>query len=394
MMHLAFLAARTLLFRRGSFVLLLTAITGALGLQISNSANVEGYSAEIFNKGILPSIGHILVTNSDAEPVRGRANIVTKLSSQPDVATVAPRFLHPAVLFHRTNRQPINATGVVATAEEQANHFCGRLASGRCFSSPGARELVLGHRLGADLKVAVGDTATLVLPFEDLDGVRYVKERFTIVGLLRPLGGFTGVEHAAFLPIDVLCSLVEDQDAFTSLHVYLKQGRAAEAVADGLQRVTGPSLSVRAWPQAAAGIVPLIESSRSVNRISQAMVVLAILLPTLALLWINVIREQRQIAAMQAIGFTRQAVFTVYLMRASFLGILGSLLGLATGLLLCVYFREHPIYYQNGFSIVPLLRTSTLVESVALALLITTMGGMAPALHAAFSNPTMTMRGP
>lgn len=394
MMHLIFLAARTLIFRRGSFALLLIAITGAMGLQVSNGANVEGYSEEIFKKGILPSIGHIRITAHESEPVRGRTALVASLSSQPQVVAVAPRFSHPAVLFHQGNRQPIGAVGVVSQAEEQGNQFCSRLAAGRCFSAAGARELVLGHRLGADLKVAVGESATLVVPFEDVDGVRYVKQRFTVVGLLKPLGGFTSVEHAAFLPIDELCSLLEERDALTSVHLYLRDGASPEIVATQLQKMLGTNLRVRAWPQAAEGILPLIESSRHVNRISQAMVVLAILLPTLALLWINVMREQRQIAAMRAIGFTRRSVFTVYLLRAGLLGLLGSLLGLATGLLLCAYFRGHPIYHQNGFSIVPLLHASTMIEAFALALVMTTLGGIAPALLAAFSNPTTTMRGP
>jgi putative ABC transport system ATP-binding protein len=190
-----------------------------------------------------------------------------------------------------------------------------------------------------------------------------VKERFIVVGLLQPLGGFTNIEHAAFLHIDELSTLLEDRDALSSLHVYLRPGASPDPVAVGLQKALGETLRVQAWRQAAAGIVPLIESSRHVNRISQAMVILAILLPTLALLWINVIREQRQIAALQAIGFTRRALFLVYLLRASFLGALGSLLGLATGLLLCSYFRDHPIYHQSGFTIVPLLRTSGVFES-------------------------------
>lgn len=393
MMHLVFLAARTLLFRRGSFVLLLVAISGALGLQISNSANVEGYSEEIFKKGILPSIGHILITAPDGEPLRGRAALLASLSARPEILATAPRLAHPAVLFYRGRHQPVSTVGIEAESEQRANQFCQRLAAGRCLSSAGGRELVLGHRLAADLGVRVGEAATLVLPFEDMGSLRYVKERFTVVGLLQPLGGFTNIEHAAFLHIDELSTLLEDRDALSSLHVYLRPGASPDPVAVGLQKALGETLRVQAWRQAAAGIVPLIESSRHVNRISQAMVILAILLPTLALLWINVIREQRQIAALQAIGFTRRALFLVYLLRASFLGALGSLLGLATGLLLCSYFRDHPIYHQSGFTIVPLLRTSPLIESVVLAFVIATLGGLLPALHAAFSNPTMTMRG-
>lgn len=394
MMHLFFLAARTLIFRRGSFVLLLVAITGALGLQISNSANIAGYSAEIFNKGILPSTGHILITASDREPVRSRAALIAQAEAAVPGVIAVPRFAHPAVLFSGGSRQPISAMGVIPRLEEQANHFCGRMLAGRCPSSPGSHELVLGNVLASDLHIGVGDTATLVLPFEDLDGVRYAKERFTVVGVLSPLGGFTSIEHAAFLHIDELCALLQEGPSLTSLHLYLPAVSAAERVAQSLQQSLGTAVRVRAWPQAAAGIVGLLESSHSVNRISQAMVVLAILLPTLALLWINVIREQRQIAAMQAIGFTRQALFVVYLLRGSLLGVLGSLLGLVTGVVLCWYFRAHPIYQQHGFAIVPLLHTRTALELMLGTLFITTLGGVAPALHAAFSNPTMTMRGP
>ena len=127
MMHLFFLAARTLIFRRGSFVLLLVAITGALGLRISNSANICGILGGDLQQRILPSTGHILITASDREPVRSRAALIAQAEAAVPGVIAVPRFA-PAVLFSGAVASRLAPWGIPGS--EQANHFCGRMLAG------------------------------------------------------------------------------------------------------------------------------------------------------------------------------------------------------------------------------------------------------------------------
>lgn len=393
MSHLLFLALKTLLFRRGSFILLLVAISGALGLQIANSANLDGYSQELLQKGVVNAIGHIVVSAREPGPLRQRASRISRLTSHPLIATIAPRYTQPAVLFHHGLHHPINAVGLDPEAEERANRFCSRIGTGRCFSTAATHELIVGHLLAEELKLAAGDTALLVLPFEDLDGVRYVRERFTVVGVMAPSGGFSILELGAFVRLGDLSTLLAETDAATALHLYLRDGERTAQAVPLLAQALGVELRVRPWPELSSGVSTAIKSMHSVNHISQLMVSLAIVMPTLALLWINVIREQRQIAALLAIGFTRRALFAVYLLRAALVGLFGVALGLGAGLILCRYFHAHPIYQHNGFIILPVLHATSAALSVALALLLTILGGIAPAIRAAFANPALALRG-
>lgn len=392
MTHLIFLASRTLAYRWGSLLLLLLTISGALGLQVSNSANLEGYSQELLTKGVLPATGHIRISAHAPGPGRGRAQLLARLGSTGAIAAATPQYIQPTVLFYRGTRLPTQAIGILPSAEEQAQRLCHRLSRGHCITQAGARQLVLGHALAADLNVNPGDELTVLLPFEDLDSLRFMKDRFRVAGVLAPFGGFVYLEWAVFLHIDELAALQEEQDVFTNINIYLKsEARQSEALPQ-IQALVSSDLRVQPWSQATEGLSALLQSSRRVNSISQIMVIFAILLPTLALLWINVMREQHQIAALEAIGFTRLSIFVVYLLRAGLIGLLGSVLGMLLGLLLCWYFRAHPIYAQAGFGIAPLLRPVPLLESVGLAFGIAMLGGLAPALRAAFANPSLTMR--
>src|SRR5262249_24643285 len=139
-------------------------------------------------------------------------------------------------------------------------------------------------------------------------------------------------------------ALLEEKNAATAVHLYLERAEIVEQIVPALRQALGNEVRVRPWSEMSSGVAMAIESNRNVNHISQLMVILAILLPTLALLWINVLREQRQIAALGAIGFTRRALFAVYLLRAALVGVLGTALGLGVGLLLCRFFLSHPIY--------------------------------------------------
>src|SRR5262249_13179496 len=135
--HLLFLAGRTLLYRRASFALLLLVTAGAVGLQIANSANLEGYSREIFRRGAEDIFGHAVVSSTDGEPFA--AAVVARLDGADGVAVAAPRFSQPGVMFAKGRRHPVNAVGLVPEREERANHFCARIKSGRC-PRPGAGE--------------------------------------------------------------------------------------------------------------------------------------------------------------------------------------------------------------------------------------------------------------
>ena len=392
-MHLLFLAGKTLIFRRGSFALLLIAIAGALGLQIANTANLEGYSRELFTKGIVFPMGHVIVTPREPEPLGEATRLIAALGKNDFIGTVAPRFAQPGVLFAKGLHHPVNAIGIDPAAEENANRLCSRVGQGACYSANATDELMVGHRLAEKLELRVGQSVQLVLPVEELDNVRYVKHRFTVVGILAPSGGFSVLEYGTYLRIAELRAIVDWPDAVTSLNIYLRDAEFAPRAAPLLQQQLGDRVRVQAWAEFATDVVSGIESNQTINRISQAMVILAVLFPTLAMLWISVIREQRQIAALLAIGFTRRAIFAVYLLRAALVAAAGTAIGATGGVLLCRWFQGHPIYAHHGFIVKPVLSAASCALSVSLVFAVTLLGGLLPALQAAWSNPALTLRG-
>lgn len=392
MTQILFLAARTLLHRRGSFALLLLAIAGSLGLQIANTANLQGYSRELFVKGVVYAIGHVVVTARDSEPIPRSDELTRRLRDLPGVRTVAPRYAHPGVLFHRGARYPVNAVGVDPDAEEQAARLCARVADGRCFAAAEEDVVLLGRRLADKLHVAAGDSVELVLPVEDLGTLRYTRARLKVVGVHAFSGGFSVLEYGCFLPLSDLRRRLEWPGAATSVHLYLRDAAAAPEAAVRAQQAAGADLVATAWSELNADVASAIHSNAIVNRISQIMVVLAVLIPTLALLWINVQREQPQIAALAAVGFTRGALFAVYLSRAVLLGLAGVALGAGLGLGLCRFFQARPIYASHGFVVTPVLDLTQLLSSAGLVLLVTILGGLLPALRAAGASPAAALR--
>jgi ABC-type lipoprotein release transport system permease subunit len=390
-MHLLVLAGKTLLFRRASFALLVVVVAGAVGLQIANAANLRGYSRELVTRGVVDVFGHVVVSAAEGEPMAQIDDTRARLAAEDGVAVVAPRFGQPGVMFHRGRRQPVTAVGLDPDAEQRANRLCDRLRAGRC-PRAGARELLVGGRLADRLELAVGDSVRLAFPLEDIDELRVAQTHATVVGVLAPSGGFSVVELGAFLPIDDLRALLDWGHAATSLSLYLDDGAAADAVAARLGPLLGAKLVAKPWHEVNPDIQFAIDGNATILKISQAMVVLAVLFPTLALFWIAVLRERRQIAALAAIGFGRGALFTVYLVRALLVAAVGAALGSAIGVALCRWFQGHPLYAHQGFVVTPDLDAHGLGLAVALVVLVTVGGGLAPALQAAWANPAQALR--
>jgi ABC-type lipoprotein release transport system permease subunit len=151
-------------------------------------------------------------------------------------------------------------------------------------------------------------------------------------------------------------------------------------------------MNVRPWWEVNAFVSGAIKGNETLTSISVTMVFLAVLIPVLALLFIHTIQERKHIVVLAAIGFSRWAIFTIYLLKSVFVGMLGSLLGAVIGIGVCTWFEANPIFAYNGFLIRPAMTISGIAIPIALVFGVTVLGGILPAFHAARANPSVELR--
>jgi lipoprotein-releasing system permease protein len=386
------LALRALLRNRLSCALLVAAVAAGVGFQIPNTANIDGYTAELLRKGLSRSSGHLLVSSVNPAPIEDAPALTARLRGQPHVLAVSPRLIHAGVVFKRGAHLPVRVVGVDPADEQAATSFCSRLRQGRCLPASGdARSVVLGASLAEQLRLRAGERVKLVLPYENLGEVEYASAWYDVAGVLEPGGGFSA-DSDLFVPIALLRRVLGRGEIASALVLIVDDVHRAGTYARALQATSGARTRVQPWWEVNEFVANAIAGNRALSTISMVMVIVAVVIPVAALLYILVLHERKQIAVLGAIGFGRGALFAIYLLKAALIGVVGAALGVGLGFGLCALFNAHPIFAHDGFVVRPVLSLRGIAIPTAVIVAVTLLAGLAPALRAARSNPSTELR--
>lgn len=388
---LVFLAWRGLLSSPLSLCLLVLAVTGGIGLQIPVTANIEGYTQELIRAGVKRFSGHLVVMPRKAEYIEDADEAMKRLRALPFVTGAAARCAYPGVIFKGNRHVPARVVGLDPLDEDRVHGLCAGLESGRCLSAdPAVKEVLLGARVADMMGLREGDRARIVLPYEDLGDLEFAKGKFRVAGILRGAGWFQ-FDRDVFVHGQTLRSMLDLGDVATGMSVFVDdQSRSVEYAA--LVEKTLGGVDVRPWWEVEDFVRSALAGNRALTAVSTAMVLLAVMIPVFALLYISVLHERRQVAILAALGFRRTAVFAAYLLRAALVGLSGACLGLGVAALLCSYFQANPLFEFGGFVVRPHLTLKVVLLPTAVIVLMTVLAGAAPAVKAALSNPSQELR--
>ena len=307
------------------------------------------------------------------------------------VRGVTARDAHAGVLFRKEDYRAVRAVGIDPAVEDRVAGFCKRVARGRCFDTARPRQAVAGSRLAEVLGLRVGDRLKLVMPYEDLGEIKFARESLKLAGVLEGGGSFRA-DYDLFIPIRDMYRIMGWDDEATRVSIFVDRRQRAEAHAPRVRALLPPKTSLKTFWESEQFVANAVAGNRALFSISMMMVIFAVGIPVLALLYIRVLQDRRQIATLSAIGFTRASLFTVYLIKAALVGGAGAALGVGAGLGLCSYFDAYPIFQYHGFEVRPAVDATVVLVPAGVLLLVTVLAGIAPAIKAARANPSLELR--
>jgi putative ABC transport system permease protein len=384
MSHAALLllfAIRLLLKSKFTFVLLTAAVAFGVGFQIPNAANLAGYSRELLNQGMKRATGHVTVTGKDGV-LQDADVVIPKIEALPSVRHTAPRLIQAALLRGRGQRIPVRLVGIELERERRATSLCERVASGGCITRPSS-EVLVGSEAAKKAELRAGDAVEIAVATPDASGV--VKLPMNVAGILRGGGAFQEDNDVIAVRGAVVDPLADD-GAITALLVYGDSAEQADQYRDDVRRIL-PSLDVKSWRDSAGFVNQAIEGNRKLTWVSLLMVTCAVLVPVLALSYIHVTAERRQIGTLRAVGMTRLDILAIYLLKSAIVTLVGTSVGVGLGMLLCWYFQLHPLFNSDGFVVRPSVSVAVVASSIASVGLTTIIAGLWPAMRAAMTSP-------
>ena len=360
------------------------------GLAIFLTAQVTANSAHISLEPatriarVIPS-PHIdteavaLVSTFQRRQIREWRSIVELVHTQPGVTVISPQISGSAFLLKGEAVAPVSVTGIEPDGLDAISPISSKVISGG--ASLGGDGILIGVRLADDLGLSAGQP---VLLRTDRGGERLL----TVRGVYR-----TGLqsldERVAFLSLQTARPLFLLDEGVTNIEVKLRDPRDARVMASFLGEATG--LRATSWQEKNLSLEDGLTAQGQTGTLIQMFSLISIIIGVSSALVLSAQRRRSEIGIMRALGVSGSFVASVFMLQGLLIGLVGALLGCASGYGLCVWLAT--LTKPDGTQALPIAPDQ---GGYLAALVLTTLGAilasLAPARAASRVDPLQAIQ--
>ncbi len=329
--------------------------------------------------------------------------LCAEIESVPGVTGAAP-FLQSLVFIQKPNGQietPV-LRGIDPAREGRVSRIPRSLVAGEFTVAEGA--VLVGRDLARRLGVEVGDTLTVYSPatFMGQDEIRLPTE-MRVAGLFE-------IGMWDFDMGYLVTSLWEARDfcggaGLEAIQVMATDPYAADRVAAAIRARLGPGYHVTTWMEQNQQLFAALRVEKNMMFFLLIFITIVAAFGITNTLITVTVQKTREIGLLRSLGFSSGAILRVFLWQGWLEGVLGTTLGVGTGLLVLKY-RKDLLHFLNdrcGMQLLPEelyhlaeLPAHTLPGDVVLVagsvLVICTLAALIPAWQAARLDPVRALR--
>ena len=332
------------------------AIAGGLRSATEGAIRISGADMSVFQAGVAAD----LFSTLDEETTR------SLLAALPEVEDSS------AVLTHIV---PVDGKPFMAVFGVHPHEFGFR-----------DHEPVEGRRMAAEDEVMIGSIVRRVLDKTVGETILIRGEVFKIAGVVRT--GVVYFDGGIIVNLRALQRLLDRQGQVTSFQVRLRSGADPDLAAERIERAH-PQLIAIASADQYSKVDPGLEiADGMVWAVSFMALVIGSLIVTNTM-WMSVNQRIREIGVLRAVGWSRANIIGMIVAEAAGLGLIACLLGCGLGIGLAELTTVLPVTRQY---LLPVFDARTFVLALGVAVILSVVGAMLPALRAAGISPVEALR--
>ena len=335
-------AWRYLRSRRKEAVISVIASMSFLGIMLGVAtlivvmAVMNGFRAELLTR-ILGVNGHLIVTPTDL-PLEDYAQVADRINGVPGVKYALP-LIDGQVLAQGNIGSGTGALvrGIRGADLSKVSIVAKNIRFGTLDGFDSSDGVAIGARMADNLGLALGDTVTLVSPDGDV----------TPLGTMPRLKGYkvSAIFEVGMSEYDssiVYMPLAEAQLYFNmeglaqSIEIYVDNPDAVDAMKPAVEAAAQRPILLSDWRQRNQTFFSALQVERNVMFMILTLIVLVAALNIISGLVMLVKDKGRDIAILRTMGATRGAVLRIFLMTGAAIGVVGTLAGVALGVLICL----------------------------------------------------------
>ena len=346
----------------------------------------------------------------DARPAARVDNVALaeRLRRLPGIVGVAPYMELQALALHGTDMVPVTLRGIDTDQEAAVTQWASRVVSGDSKALvPGANKVILGEGLAEQLGATIGVSVTLLVPIASATAPPEPRLRvFTVAGILS--GGLPEPDQGSPL---VLAALA-DVSAFapqaigaSGLRLKFVDAMGAPSYMPAVRVAAGGDFLVRDWTEDNASYFHAIRIEKTMMTLMLLLIVAVAAFNIVAMLVMVVTDKRTDIAILRTLGATPGTVVRIFMIQGLVIGWCGVAIGVSLGVLVARHvgaitgFVERVLHIRffdpEVFAITSFpseLQTPDVLWSGGIALFLTLVATVYPALRAAATPPAAALR--
>jgi lipoprotein-releasing system permease protein len=373
---------------------------------------MNGFGAELRDRLLALSAHARIELPGAASP-----DLVRQLRALPGVAGVAPVIELNALGVHQPDMVPLILRGIDPAQEAGVTQLAPLLKQGSLTDlRPGAGNLLLGVELAQQLSVGIGDTLVLLIPVAQRGAAPSPRLReFRITGLI-DAGVSDHDSTLAVADIDDIRALLPLEAQRESLRLRFNDALAAPALMPAVRSTvrgvlgadsaeSGAAVTVRDWTEEHASYFRALRIEKTMMALLLLLIVAVAAFNIVAMLVMVVNEKRTDIAILRTLGASPGQILRAFMTQGLVIGWLGVGAGVAMGVLIAdnvgritpvlerlfgFHFLDPDTYYIT--TVPSILERSDVIWIGAVALSLTLLATIYPALRAAATSPAEALR--
>ncbi|MFA9419416.1 MAG: lipoprotein-releasing ABC transporter permease subunit [Gammaproteobacteria bacterium] len=385
-----------------SFISLISMLGIALGVMalIVVLSVMNGFEKELRER-ILGMVSHVTVSSFDRR-LKDWQSLGERLKTHESVVGSAPYIEAEAMLANLSSVSGALVRGVDPAYEDQVSKIHEHMTFGKLTNlMPGAYGIVLGTGLANTLDVVPGDRITMITPQSTASPIGFLPRlrRFEVVGLFE-IGVYEYDRSTAIIHNDDASKLFRLGGDVSGLRLRLANMDDAPLIRGELRDLAGLEYWVSDWTLRHRNYFKAVKTEKTVMFIILSLIVAVAAFNIVSTLVMVVTDKQSDIAILRTIGVSPMSIMGVFMVQGTLIGVVGTLLGLGSGVLIASYIDviipALEQFFQTQFlptGVYPItelpsdMQQSDVIKISLLSFFISIFATLYPALRAAKTRP-------
>jgi len=355
---------------------------------------------EDLQKKILGVNAHVVILDYKGTIPKYK-NVVERLKGEKDVISSAPFVMGQVMISYGKKAHGVFLRGIKPEMEIKTTEILKYIKEGNLEDlapKDGIPGIILGKELASSIGVFKGDIINVLSPVGEIGplGMLPKIKKFRVAAIFE-VGMFEYDLNLVLTDIGPAQEFFGMKEDITGIELRLSDIYKAPVVRERLQEKLGFPLYVRDWMQMNRNLFSALKLEKFAMFIILILIILVASFNIVSTLIMNVIEKKREIAILKAMGATNKGIMTIFMLQGLFIGLLGTIIGVAGGYLLTyvlntyqiiklpadVYYLSHLPVKTKGFDF--------MVVSLS-AIIISFLATIYPAWQAAKLNPVEPLR--